>query len=183
MARSLLVLLSLTTLAALAAAADLQISTPPAIYQCQPASLPYTCPAAPCTIVARPSGQASQLMHSFGDVNDPSGKVGWQPVDQATGTSVTFWITDKTGNTISSAAMPVSEGSDSSCLNGAASASSSGSSAASPANAAAASAGASSSGNNPAAASTGSADSSASSAHSSSGSTPTAASTGADASP
>ncbi|POY73482.1 hypothetical protein BMF94_3419 [Rhodotorula taiwanensis] len=105
-------LLALAGLVATVAAQDLQISTPPAIYQCQAAAFSYTCPAPPCTIVARPSGDATSIAHSFGDVKDQSGKVSWQPVDQAQGSSVTLWITDKEGNTISSSALSVAAGSD-----------------------------------------------------------------------
>ncbi|GAA5979219.1 hypothetical protein JCM10908_002844 [Rhodotorula pacifica] len=126
--------LALTGLAALVSAADLQISTPPAIYQCQAAAFQYSCPNTPCTIIARPSGDATAIAHAFDDAKSATGSVSWQPVDQAEGTSVTLWITDKEGNTISSSALPVSAGSSDSCLKGgsgsATSASSAGSSSA-----------------------------------------------------
>ncbi|BGP00863.1 hypothetical protein RTG_01130 [Rhodotorula toruloides ATCC 204091] len=118
MARFALTFAAIASLASLAAAQDLRVNTPSQIYSCQPAAFTYTCPSTPCTIVARPSKDQSSILENLGDVSDKSGSVSWKPVDVAEGTSVTLWITDANGNTISSAAITVAQGTSTSCLAG-----------------------------------------------------------------
>ncbi|BGP29377.1 hypothetical protein JCM10296v2_001116 [Rhodotorula toruloides] len=118
MARFALTFAAIASLAWLATAQDLRVNTPSQIYSCQPAAFTYTCPSTPCTIVARPSKDQSSILENLGDVSDKSGSVSWKPVDVAEGTSVTLWITDANGNTISSAAITVAQGTSTSCLSG-----------------------------------------------------------------
>ncbi|GJN87814.1 hypothetical protein Rhopal_000769-T1 [Rhodotorula paludigena] len=109
----------------LGVAAQNQVATPQSIYQCTPASVSYTCVSPPCTVVARPSDDPGSSLATLGEVNDQSGSVSWRPVDAPEGTSVTFWITDSNGATISSAPITVAAGSDD-CLNGGGSSASAG---------------------------------------------------------
>ncbi|GAA5826205.1 hypothetical protein JCM11251_007207 [Rhodosporidiobolus azoricus] len=101
-------------------AQDLQINTPSGTYQCRAAQYSFTCPNPPCSVVARPSADATQQLKDFGQQDSTSGAVAWTPVDQPEGTEFTMWITDSQGNTISSAPVTVAAGSDD-CLNGSAS--------------------------------------------------------------
>ncbi|BGP37236.1 hypothetical protein JCM10450v2_001146 [Rhodotorula kratochvilovae] len=103
----------------------------PSLYQCTAAAITYTCANPPCTIVARPSGDATQALESFGEVTAASGSVSWKPVNVAEGTQVTFWITDDNGESLSSASVTVSGGSSDSCLTSSGSSGSSATSAAS----------------------------------------------------
>ncbi|GAA5879564.1 hypothetical protein JCM8547_003106 [Rhodosporidiobolus lusitaniae] len=134
MVRSLLYSAAALALALQVNAQENRIDTPSAIYQCTAAKFTITCASPPCTLVARPSGDATSSVHNFDKIDSASGSASWT-VDQPAGSSVTLWITDSTGSTISSSALTVAEGDDDSCLDG--SSSSSGSSASSAASSAA----------------------------------------------
>ncbi|GAA5843176.1 hypothetical protein JCM11251_001673 [Rhodosporidiobolus azoricus] len=128
--------------------------TSPSLYQCGTASFGYTCDAAPCTIVIRPSDDASKQIAQLADGTTTAGAVPWK-VTVAEGTSVTAWITNAQGVTKSNAASTVYAGNDD-CLNGSSAStavssggSSSSGSAASGARESASSAGASQSGSSP----------------------------------
>ncbi|TNY18166.1 hypothetical protein DMC30DRAFT_403935 [Rhodotorula diobovata] len=117
MARSTLAV-ALAALAFASTAYAQNLINTPSLYQCTAAALTYTCAAPPCTIVARPSGDATKELESFGQVSSASGSVSWKPVNVAEGTEVTLWFTDSDGATVSSASVTVSGGSSDSCLSG-----------------------------------------------------------------
>ncbi|GAA5887226.1 hypothetical protein JCM6882_002455 [Rhodosporidiobolus microsporus] len=100
--------------------------TSPTLYQCMTASFGYTCDSPPCTIVIRPSDDATQSIATLDEISDIQGTRPW-PVDQAEGTSVTAWITNSQGQTKSNAATTINGG-DSTCLGSSGSSASSGSS-------------------------------------------------------
>ncbi|GAA5921298.1 hypothetical protein JCM3775_002981 [Rhodotorula graminis] len=88
----------------------------PALYQCTPASFEYTCAAAPCSVVARPSDDPTAQIADLGQATSPSGALSWT-VSVAEGTRVTVYITDTNGAVGIGAPTTVSGGS-SSCLSG-----------------------------------------------------------------
>ncbi|GAA6050103.1 hypothetical protein JCM3770_001375 [Rhodotorula araucariae] len=88
----------------------------PALYQCTPASFQYTCASPPCTVVARPSSDATQALADVGTVDDASGAVSWR-VAVPEGTQITVYITDKNGAVGNGAPTTVSGG-PKSCLSG-----------------------------------------------------------------
>ncbi|GAA6008693.1 hypothetical protein JCM10207_001688 [Rhodosporidiobolus poonsookiae] len=130
MFRSSTIAAAFALLAAQVALADPAIQSP-ALYQCTPAAYQYTCDSTPCTIVIRPADDQTSSLANLGSVSDASGTVTWTP-NVAEGTSVTGWITNSQGVSLSNAATSVAAGSDD-CMNGssAASGSSSATSAAS----------------------------------------------------
>ncbi|GAA5921301.1 hypothetical protein JCM1841_002594 [Sporobolomyces salmonicolor] len=109
----------------------------PVIYECTAAAYQYTCTNTPCTVVARPSDDATQTTATLGSVTEASGTLSWK-VSAAEGTEVTVYITDNEGNVGNNSPTTVAAGSTS-CV------SDSGSSAASSAASTSAAAGSSSS--------------------------------------
>ncbi|GAA5859355.1 hypothetical protein JCM8547_001997 [Rhodosporidiobolus lusitaniae] len=94
----------------------------PALYQCTVAAFTYYCDVTPCTVVIRPSDDATSQIDNLGSVDKTNGTVSWTP-DVEEGTSVTAWITNSEGDTLSNAATTVNEGTTD-CMDGSSSSSS-----------------------------------------------------------
>ncbi|GAA5859367.1 hypothetical protein JCM8547_002002 [Rhodosporidiobolus lusitaniae] len=142
--------------------ADAPTIQSPALYQCTVAAFVYTCDEGPCTIVIRPSDDATSSIASLGSVDTGDSSISWTP-NVAEGTQVTAYITDSTGAVGNNSPTTVNEGTTD-CMGASSSSGSSSSAGDSSSSSAAASSAASS------AESTSSRASSASSAASSAGS-------------
>ncbi|GAA5912511.1 hypothetical protein JCM5296_000401 [Sporobolomyces johnsonii] len=100
------------------------------LYECTETAYSYYCPNTPCTIVARPSDDATQTLSDIGTVSSENGTVSWE-CDVTEGTDVVVYITDDEGNVGNNAAETVNEGTSTTCLNSTSSSSTTGSSASS----------------------------------------------------
>ncbi|GAA5976733.1 hypothetical protein JCM10908_005610 [Rhodotorula pacifica] len=86
----------------------------PALYQCTPAAFQYECTSPPCTVVARPANDPTQMIANLGTVNDASGTLSW-PVSIQAGSQVTVYITDNSGVIGNGAPTTVAAGTSTSC--------------------------------------------------------------------
>ncbi|GAA5880737.1 hypothetical protein JCM1840_007420 [Sporobolomyces johnsonii] len=93
------------------------------LYECTETAYSYSCPNTPCTIVARPSDDATQTLSDIGTVSSENGTVSWE-CDVTEGTDVVVYITDAEGNVGNNAAETVNEGTSTTCLNSTSSSSS-----------------------------------------------------------
>ncbi|GAA5976487.1 hypothetical protein JCM11641_001318 [Rhodosporidiobolus odoratus] len=103
------VLFSAAVLPFLVRLALAQAADGPTVGSCTPASYTYTCDSPPCTVVVRPSGDATKSIDNLGPVDGAEGAVSWS-VTAAEGDSVTAWITNSKGVTKSNAATVVAAG-------------------------------------------------------------------------
>ncbi|KIR67303.1 hypothetical protein I312_102649 [Cryptococcus bacillisporus CA1280] len=106
---------ALILLAAVAGAlADLTVSTPASLIQCQPVLLSWSGGTAPYYLAIIPGGQASAAaLKDFGEQSSTS--LTWT-VDTASGTSVSVKVTDSTGAINYSSPVTIQAGSSDSCV-------------------------------------------------------------------
>ncbi|KAK6910152.1 hypothetical protein I203_104183 [Kwoniella mangroviensis CBS 8507] len=112
------ILLTLGALATSALGADLTISTPASLIQCQPALLSWTGGTAPYYLAVIPGGEPSAA--ALQDLGEQQGNSLTWTVSIASGTSITLKVTDSTGVVNYNQAVTVQAGSSNSCLTAAA---------------------------------------------------------------
>ncbi|OCF60556.1 hypothetical protein L486_00191 [Kwoniella mangroviensis CBS 10435] len=112
------ILLTLGALATSALGADLTISTPASLIQCQPALLSWTGGTAPYYLAVIPGGEPSAA--ALQDLGEQQGNSLTWTVNIASGTSITLKVTDSTGVVNYNQAVTVQAGSSNSCLTAAA---------------------------------------------------------------
>ncbi|WVO22133.1 uncharacterized protein IAS62_003458 [Cryptococcus decagattii] len=106
---------ALILLAAVAGAlADLTVSTPASLIQCQPVLLSWSGGTAPYYLAVIPGGQASAA--ALKDFGEQSGTSLTWIVDTASGTSVSVKVTDSTGAINYSSPVTIQAGSSDSCV-------------------------------------------------------------------
>ncbi|KGB74472.1 hypothetical protein I307_05431 [Cryptococcus deuterogattii 99/473] len=106
---------ALILLAAVAGAlADLTVSTPASLIQCQPVLLSWSGGTAPYYLAIIPGGQASAA--ALKDFGEQSGTSLTWTVDTASGTSVSVKVTDSTGAINYSSPVTIQAGSSDSCV-------------------------------------------------------------------
>ncbi|WWC61818.1 uncharacterized protein I303_104403 [Kwoniella dejecticola CBS 10117] len=111
-------LLTLAAVATSALGADLTISTPASLIQCQPALLSWTGGTAPYYLAVIPGGQPSAA--ALQDLGEQQGNSLTWTVNVAAGQSITLKVTDSTGVVNYNQAVTIQEGSSSACLTAAA---------------------------------------------------------------
>ncbi|WVQ67727.1 uncharacterized protein L199_005931 [Kwoniella botswanensis] len=112
------ILLTLGALATSALGADLTISTPASLIQCQPALLSWTGGTAPYYLAVIPGGEPSAA--ALQDLGEQQGNSLTWTVNIASGTSITLKVTDSTGVVNYNQAVTIQAGSSDSCLTAAA---------------------------------------------------------------
>ncbi|ADV20257.1 hypothetical protein I315_01587 [Cryptococcus gattii Ru294] len=106
---------ALILLAAVAGAlADLTVSSPASLIQCQPVLLSWSGGTAPYYLAIIPGGQASAA--ALKDFGEQSGTSLTWTVDTASGTSVSVKVTDSTGAINYSSPVTIQAGSSDSCV-------------------------------------------------------------------
>ncbi|OWZ58973.1 hypothetical protein C361_00263 [Cryptococcus neoformans Tu259-1] len=94
--------------------ADLTVSSPASLIQCQPVLLSWSGGSAPYYLAIIPGGEASAA--SLKDFGEQSGTSLTWTVDIASGTSVSVKVTDSTGTINYSSPVTIMAGSSSSCV-------------------------------------------------------------------
>ncbi|WVW83855.1 hypothetical protein I302_105877 [Kwoniella bestiolae CBS 10118] len=112
------VLLTLGAMATSVLGADLTISTPASLIQCQPALLSWSGGQAPYYLAVIPGGQPSGA--ALQDLGEQQGNSLTWTVNIASGTSITLKVTDSTGVVNYNQAVTIQAGSSSACLTAAA---------------------------------------------------------------
>ncbi|KAE8537862.1 hypothetical protein D1P53_005923 [Cryptococcus gattii VGV] len=106
---------ALILLAAVAGAlADLTVSTPASLIQCQPVLLSWSGGTAPYYLAIIPGGEASAA--ALKDFGEQSGTSLTWTVDTSSGTSVSVKVTDSTGTINYSSPVTIQAGSSDSCV-------------------------------------------------------------------
>ncbi|WWC70246.1 uncharacterized protein I206_104196 [Kwoniella pini CBS 10737] len=111
-------LLTLVTLATSTLGADLTISTPASLIQCQPALLAWNGGTAPYYLAVIPGGEPSAA--ALEDLGEQQGNSLTWTVNIASGQSITLKVTDSTGTVNYNQAVTIQSGSSSECLTAAA---------------------------------------------------------------